>query len=66
LNASLTLLLFGRGTALALASAAGVILGGAWNLFFNVPAIWRTWGPNSSGSEVAVPTSVRPAGSVRL
>jgi dolichol-phosphate mannosyltransferase len=66
LNASLTLLLYGRGTALALASAAGVILGGAWNLFFNVPAIWRTWGPNSSGSEVAVPTSVRPAGSVRL
>jgi dolichol-phosphate mannosyltransferase len=66
LNASLTLLLYGRGTALALASAAGVILSGAWNLFFNVPAIWRTWGPNSSGSEVAVPASVRPAGSVRL
>jgi dolichol-phosphate mannosyltransferase len=66
LNASLTLLLYGRGTALALASAAGVILGGAWNLFFNVPAIWRTWGPHSSRSEVAVPASVRPAGSVRL
>jgi hypothetical protein len=26
-----------------LASAAGVTLGGAWNLFFNVPAIWRSW-----------------------
>jgi len=66
LNASLTLLLYGNGVALALASAAGVILGGAWNLFFNVPAIWRTWGPNSSPSQVAVSTSVHPAGSVRL
>jgi len=26
-----------------LASAAGVALGGIWNLFFNVPAIWRSW-----------------------
>jgi dolichol-phosphate mannosyltransferase len=66
LNATLTLLLYGRGVPLALASAAGVMLGGAWNLFFNVPAIWRTWGANSSGGELAVPTSVRPAGSVRL
>ena len=65
LNASLTLLLYGRGTTLALASTAGVILGGAWNLFFNVPAIWRTWGPSPPGSEVAVP-SVRPASSVRF
>jgi putative flippase GtrA len=66
LNASLTFLLHGRGVALALASTAGVILGGAWNLFFNVPAIWRTWGLHSSPSEVTVPSSVRPAGSVRL
>jgi len=66
LNALLTFLLHGRGVALALASTAGVMLGGAWNLFFNVPAIWRTWGPHSSRSEVAVPASVRPAGSVRL
>jgi hypothetical protein len=32
-----------RGVPLPLASAAGVMLGGAWNLFFNVPAIWRSW-----------------------
>jgi putative flippase GtrA len=43
LNASLTLLLNWRGVLLPLASAAGVALGGAWNLFFNVPAIWRSW-----------------------
>jgi len=43
LNASLTLLLNWRGVPLPLASAAGVMLGGAWNLFFNVPAIWRSW-----------------------
>jgi dolichol-phosphate mannosyltransferase len=43
LNASLTLLLNWRGVQLPLASAAGVMLGGAWNLFFNVPAIWRSW-----------------------
>jgi putative flippase GtrA len=43
LNASLTLLLNWRGVQLPLASAAGVTLGGIWNLFFNVPAIWRSW-----------------------
>jgi dolichol-phosphate mannosyltransferase len=42
-NASLTLLLNWRGVLLPLASAAGVTLGGAWNLLFNVPAIWRSW-----------------------
>jgi dolichol-phosphate mannosyltransferase len=52
LNASLTLLLNWRGVLLPLASAAGVTLGGAWNLFFNVPAIWRSWDsptPHSRG-----------------
>jgi putative flippase GtrA len=52
LNASLTLLLNWRGVLLPLASAAGVTLGGAWNLFFNVPAIWRSWDsptPHSHG-----------------
>jgi dolichol-phosphate mannosyltransferase len=43
LNASLTVLLNWWGVPLALASAAGVTLGGGWNLFFNVPAIWRSW-----------------------
>jgi dolichol-phosphate mannosyltransferase len=52
LNASLTLLLNWRGVPLPLASAAGVMLGAAWNLFFNVPAIWRSWdspAPDSQG-----------------
>jgi len=43
LNALSTLVLSWRGVPLPLASAAGVALGGAWNLFFNVPAIWRSW-----------------------
>ena len=43
LNAFLTLLLNWRGVRLLLASTAGVMLGGAWNLLFNVPAIWRSW-----------------------
>jgi hypothetical protein len=43
LNAMSTLLLYWRGVQLPLASAAGVILGGIWNLFFNVPTIWRSW-----------------------
>jgi dolichol-phosphate mannosyltransferase len=54
LNASLTLLLNWWGVPLPLASAAGVTLGGAWNLFFNVPAIWRSWDsptPRSRGPE---------------
>jgi dolichol-phosphate mannosyltransferase len=66
LNALLTLLLRWQGVALPLACAAGVMLGGAWNLLFNVPSIWRTWGPRSLRSAVAVGASVRPAGSARL
>jgi dolichol-phosphate mannosyltransferase len=66
LNALLTLLLHWQGVALPLACAAGVMLGGAWNLLFNVPSIWRTWGPRSSRREEAAQTSVRSAGSMRL
>ena len=43
LNAISTLLLHWLGVQLPLASSAGVALGGVWNLFFNVPAIWRSW-----------------------
>jgi dolichol-phosphate mannosyltransferase len=50
LNALLTLVLNWRGLPLVLASAAGVMLGGTWNLFFNVPAIWRSWDSPSPGS----------------
>jgi dolichol-phosphate mannosyltransferase len=52
LNAALTLLLNWRGVPLPLASAAGVTLGGVWNLLFNVPVIWRSWdspAPHSRG-----------------
>jgi len=50
LNAMSTLLLYWRGVQLPLASAAGVTLGGVWNLFFNVPAIWRSWDSPTPGS----------------
>ena len=43
LNASSTLLLNWGAVPLPLASAVGVVIGGIWNLFFNVPAIWRSW-----------------------
>ena len=76
LNASLTLLLNWRGMELPLASAAGVTLGGVWNLFFNVPAIWRSWdsrAPRGEGgvwdesgnrrlSPIGQPSSSRPKG----
>jgi dolichol-phosphate mannosyltransferase len=54
LNASLTLLLNWRGLPLLLASAAGVSLGGIWNLFFNVPTIWRSWDPPAPRSHALV------------
>ena len=43
LNAGLTLLLYWLGLRISLASAAGVALGSSWNIFFNVPTIWRSW-----------------------
>ena len=61
LNASLTLLLNWRGVQLPLASAAGVTLGGIWNLFFNVPAIWRSW-DSTLLSQPLNSQSVSPAG----
>jgi len=54
LNASLTLLLNWRGVLLPLASAAGVTLGGIWNLFFNVPTIWRSWDSPAPDSHAPV------------
>ena len=50
LNAISTLLLHWAGLQLPLASSAGVALGGVWNLFFNVPAIWRSWDSPTPGS----------------
>ena len=66
LNAVPAFVLRWRGVALLLASMAGVMPGEAWNLLFNVPSVWRTWGPHSSRSEAVVQASARPAGSLRF
>ncbi|HUX09381.1 MAG TPA: glycosyltransferase family 2 protein [Terriglobia bacterium] len=50
LNVALTLFLASQGVGLVLAAAAGVVLDGAVNLLFNVPSIWRIWGPRTSTS----------------
>ena len=50
LNIALTLLLASQGVRLVLAAAAGVVLDGVVNLAFNIPSIWKIWGPKSSTS----------------
>jgi dolichol-phosphate mannosyltransferase len=55
LNIGLTLFLAWQGVRLALAATAGVALDGAVNLLFNVPSIWKIWGPRTSTSIGAVP-----------
>jgi dolichol-phosphate mannosyltransferase len=52
LNALVTLLLARQGLEPLLASAAGVLAGGVWNFFLNVPAIWRVWGARSSPGQL--------------
>lgn len=42
LNSLLTTILLRFDFSLLTAGSAGVVLGGIWNLFFNVPAIWRS------------------------
>jgi dolichol-phosphate mannosyltransferase len=56
LNSALTAILLHFNGSLLIASSAGVILGGVWNLFFNVPAIWRsTISPNMIGQFASLP-----------
>jgi dolichol-phosphate mannosyltransferase len=50
LNVGLTIFLASQGVRLVAAAAAGVALDGAINLLFNVPAIWKIWGPRTSVS----------------
>ena len=50
LNVVLTLALASQGVRLALAAAAGVVLDGSVNLAFNIPSIWKIWGPKASTS----------------
>jgi dolichol-phosphate mannosyltransferase len=57
LNSFLTMLLVWYGCPLLAAASAGVVLGGAWNLLFNVPAIWRSAIPKSEFPALAVPGS---------
>jgi dolichol-phosphate mannosyltransferase len=50
LNALVTLLLIHQGAGVLGAAASGVAAGGVYNFLFNIPAIWRTWGRESSGA----------------
>lgn len=50
LNVCLTLFLATQGVPLVMAAAAGVVLDGMVNLLFNVPSIWKIWGPRASAS----------------
>jgi dolichol-phosphate mannosyltransferase len=61
LNAGATLLLYWLGARLPVASAAGVMLAGGWNIFFNVPTIWRSWDSPSPPGPRGVMKPVRLA-----
>ena len=50
LNVGVTLLLASQGVRLVIAAVTGVILDGIINLAFNVPSIWKIWGPKVSKS----------------
>jgi len=55
LNIALTIALASQGVRLLLAAAAGVVLDGAVNLAFNIPSIWKIWGPKTSTAANAIP-----------
>jgi len=59
LNASLTLILFGCEWTLPLAALGGSVLGGVWNLFFNVPPIWRTSSSQPASGRMLPATDVK-------
>jgi len=61
LNSLLTLILVRFGFPLLSAACAGVLLGGFWNLFFNVPAIWRSSISRSVGARFASVAKIRRA-----
>ncbi|HET7215655.1 MAG TPA: glycosyltransferase [Terriglobia bacterium] len=48
LNIVLTLALASQGVRLVVSATAGVVLDGAVNLAFNIPTIWKIWGPRVS------------------
>lgn len=51
LNVGVTLLLASQGVRLVIAAVTGVILDGVINLAFNIPSIWKIWGPKISKSD---------------
>jgi dolichol-phosphate mannosyltransferase len=51
LNVILTLVLASQGVRLVFSAAAGVVLDGLINLAFNIPSIWKIWGPRTSTSK---------------
>lgn len=55
LNSLLTVVLLRFNFPLLSAASAGVVLGGVWNLFFNVPTIWRSAISKRASSQVALP-----------
>ena len=63
LNSALTVTLLHFNVALLISASAGVVLGGFWNLFFNVPAIWRS---SMSQSAFAVAPATAKAINVAL
>ena len=57
INSLLTVLLVRFSCPLLVAASAGVVLGGSWNLLFNVPAIWQSAIPRSELVLAPVPRS---------
>jgi dolichol-phosphate mannosyltransferase len=44
INAGVTLILADQSIRPMMAASGGVVAGGLWNFFLNIPAIWRVWG----------------------
>jgi dolichol-phosphate mannosyltransferase len=61
LNSLLTVILLRFNISLLIAASLGVVLGGLWNLFFNVPAIWRSSISHRVAARVASVPKVRSA-----
>ena len=55
LNSLLTVVLLRLNFTLLDAASAGVVLGGMWNLFFNVPTIWRSAISKNAIAQLALP-----------
>jgi hypothetical protein len=54
-NATVALLLISFGSGVVVSAIAGVAAGGAVNLLFNIPAIWRSWMPRPEERKLHLP-----------